>query len=293
MKGRSQIDDRSSRDTEKGWLRRREIVPRKRLGQNFLIHAGTAARLVRAMPIPPGGHVVEVGAGAGALTRALLDAGHSVLAVEIDPRLVCLLQDRFADEILRSRLHLHAGSILDLDPSGLSGWSAGRTFLAGNLPYAITTPILLWMIGRMERFESAALLMQREVAARITSPPGHRAYGSLSVWLAYHAAARSLASVGPGSFWPVPEVDSTLVGFEFHRQPPVAIESPHDLEKLLAATFGQRRKMLRASLSNALGDVDLAARILDSAGIDGRRRPESLTLAEFARLAGVAGKFLP
>jgi len=149
------------------------------------------------------------------------------------------------------------------------------------------------MIEARECFEASAVLMQREVAARITAKPGNRTYGSLSVWLAFHALARNLATVGPGSFWPVPEVDSALVGFAFHRAPPVAIASPVHLEKVLSATFGQRRKMLRASLGNALGDPELAARLLDVAGIDGRRRPESLTLAEFAMLAGAAGRFLP
>jgi 16S rRNA (adenine1518-N6/adenine1519-N6)-dimethyltransferase len=279
--------------TEKGWLRRQGIVPRKRLGQNFLIHAGTASRLVRAMAITSGGSVLEIGAGAGALTRALLDSGHTVLAVEVDPRLVALLQARFESEIGSGRLRLHAGSILDLERPIFPDSAGSRPFLAGNLPYAITTPILLWMIERKDLFERAAVLMQREVAARIVSPPGSRTYGSLTVWLAFHAKARNLATVGPGSFWPVPEVDSTLVGFDFHREPPVAIGSPEHLERILSATFGQRRKMLRASLGNALDDPERTIRLLDQAGIDGRRRPESLTLAEFAVLADAIGGFLP
>ncbi len=290
---RQGTDERAGHESEKGWLRHHGIKPRKRLGQNFLIHAGTASRLVRAMQIDPGSHVLEIGAGAGALTRALLESGHTVAAVEIDPRLLVLLQDRFAGEVRSGRLLLHAGSILDLDPSSIPRPQGRRMFLAGNLPYAITTPILLWMIEARECFEASAVLMQREVAARITAKPGNRTYGSLSVWLAFHALARVLATVGPGGFWPVPEVDSALVGFVFHRAPPVAIASPVHLEKVLSATFGQRRKMLRASLGNALGDPELAARLLDVAGIDGRRRPESLTLAEFAMLAGAAGRFLP
>ena len=287
------LDDRAGHVSETGWLRRHSITPRKRLGQNFLIHAGTASRLVRAMRIEPGRPVLEIGAGSGALTRALLESGHTVVAVEIDPRLVALLEERFAGEIRSGRLSLHAGSVLDLDPSNIVRRPGGRIFLAGNLPYAITTPILLWMLASMDCFEASAVLMQREVASRITASPGSRTCGSLTVWLAFHARTRNLATVGPGSFWPIPEVDSTLVGFSFHRAPPVEIAVPAHLEKVLSATFGQRRKMLRASLGNALGDPDLASRLLADAGIDGRRRPESLSLAEFALLAAAAGASLP
>lgn len=293
MKAPTDREGSSGSASETVWLRRSSIVPRKRLGQNFLIHASTASRLVRAMMLDPSTPVLEIGAGGGALTRALLDAGHRVWAVEIDPRLVELLRERFAEAIRVDRLRLHVGDILDLDPAGLPSAPRDGLFLAGNLPYAITTPILLWMIEQGGSLTGAAVLVQREVAGRITAAPGGRAYGSLSVWLAYHAKARRLATVRPGSFWPVPKVDSSLVGFRFHRSPPVAIDSPDHLEKILSAGFGQRRKMLRASLANALGDSRLAIDLLELTGIDGRRRPESLTLAEFAILANTIGGRLP
>jgi 16S rRNA (adenine1518-N6/adenine1519-N6)-dimethyltransferase len=293
MNAPSATNETDATATEKGWLRRSAIVPRKRLGQNFLIHSGTASRLVRAIPLERGVPVLEIGAGAGALTRALLDAGHSVHAVEIDPRLLELLRARFAGEIASGILRLHQGSVLDLDPSEIAAAEGRSLFLVGNLPYAITSPILLWMTEWKALFEGAAVLIQREVASRITARPGGRVYGSLTVWLALHACTRNLTTVGPGSFWPVPEVDSTLVSFAFHRVPPVEIDSPQSLEKVLSATFGQRRKMLRASLASALGDPDRTAALLARAGIDGRRRPESLSLAEFAALASVFGGVLP
>ncbi|MFB3907140.1 MAG: 16S rRNA (adenine(1518)-N(6)/adenine(1519)-N(6))-dimethyltransferase RsmA [Candidatus Eisenbacteria bacterium] len=302
--------------SERAWLRAHGVTPRKRLGQNFLVHPAAAGRLVRAMKIAEGSDVLEIGAGAGSLTRALLDPPATgsgrparVWSVEVDARLAALLRERFAPEITAGRLHLLEGSILDLDPcalpgraaasdghdgeasdgdgAGASGWTprSSPLFLAGNLPYAITTPILLWTLEHRASFSRAAFLVQREVAARLLASPGGRTYGSLTVWVSYHAAVEKLASVGPSSFWPVPEVDSTLIGLRFHPQPPVDAGDPRDLEKALAAAFGQRRKMLRAALRSALGDGALAARVLSEAGIDPTRRAETLDLAAFAALA--------
>ncbi len=277
-------------NAERTWLRRHEIVPRKRLGQNFLIHPQVASRLVRAMQPPEGAPILEVGAGAGALTRALLERGHRIWAAEIDARLLALLRERFAEPIREGRVRILPESVLEIDPASLS---AEPLFLAGNLPYAITTPILLWALDHRRSFTGGAVLLQREVADRITAAPGSRTYGSLTVWLAYHAGVRRLTTVGPGSFWPVPEVDSTLVGLAFHKVPPVHLRAPEQLEKVLSATFGQRRKMLRASLGSALGSPEIAVRLLEHAEIDPTRRPESLTLAEFAALANTLGPALP
>lgn len=279
---------------ERSWLSRHGIVPRKRLGQNFLIHPQSAARLVRAIPaiLEGGSPVLEIGAGAGALTRALLDAGARVWAVEIDPRLLALLEERFAEAMAEGRLALVPGSILTHDPREIPGLPAEPFTLVGNLPYAITTPILLWMLEHRRAFANAAVLVQKEVADRITASPGGRAYGSLTVWIAYHAEVRRLLTVSPNSFWPVPAVDSTLLGIAFRRSPPVAIRDPMLLERVLAAAFGQRRKMLRAALADALGGREIALRLLEHAGIDPTRRAETLTLEEFAALANTVGEAL-
>lgn len=277
---------------ERRWLRRHGIAPRKRLGQNFLVRPDVAGRLAERMPIGERTEVVEIGAGGGALTRALLERGATVHAVEIDLRLVSLLEDRFRVPISEGRLRLHAGSILDLDPASLARKPGGRLYAAGNLPYAITTPILLWLLGARSRLDGAAVLVQREVADRLTSAPGDPAYGSLTVWISYHAGVGKLAGVRRGSFWPVPSVDSTLIALSFHRRPPVPLRRPEHLELTLRATFGKRRKMLRASLAHALGDPARAMEVLAGAGIDPERRPETLDLAEFAALANVAGPLL-
>lgn len=277
---------------ERSWLVRHEIVPKKRFGQNFLVHPQSASRLVRAMSLDEEESVLEVGAGSGALTRALLDRVRKVWAIELDRRLVALLRERFAGPIEEDRLHLTSNSLLEVDPVKLPGLPDRQLFLAGNLPYAITTPILLWLLEHREIFRAAAVLVQKEVAERITASPGCKAYGSLTVWIAYHASVRRLTTVGPKSFWPVPEVDSSLLGIDFHKTPPVHLQDPAHLERVLEVTFGQRRKMLRSSLGSALGGRELAIRLLEHAEIEPTRRPETLTLEEFAGIANTLGDAL-
>ena len=216
---------------ERGWLLHHAIRPRKSLGQNFLVQPQVATGLVRAMRLDPGAEVMEIGAGSGALTRALLDAGARVWAYEIDARLCALLRERFAGPLAEGRLRLSESSILGADPALLDGASGSRVYLAGNLPYAITTPILLWAIGHRDRFSGGAVLVQREVAERLAAGPGGRTYGSITVWIGYHARVRKVATVEPGAFWPVPNVDSSLITLDFHRSPPVELPDPSALEE--------------------------------------------------------------
>jgi 16S rRNA (adenine1518-N6/adenine1519-N6)-dimethyltransferase len=277
---------------ERGWLIHHAIRPRKSLGQNFLVQPQVATGLVRAMHLAPGAEVMEVGAGAGALTRALLDAGARVWAFEIDARLCALLRERFAGPLAERRLYLSESSILEAHPALLDGASGSPVHLAGNLPYAITTPILLWAIGHRDLFSGGAVLVQREVAERLAAGPGNRTYGSITVWIGYHARVRKVLTVEPGAFWPVPNVDSSLITLDFHRAPPVELPDPSALERVLAVAFGQRRKMLRASFGGALGDPARAVAMLVEAGIDPTRRAETLNLAEFVSLARVAGEAL-
>jgi len=277
---------------ERGWLLHHAIRPRKSLGQNFLVHPQVATGLVRSMHLVPGAEVLEVGAGAGAMTRALLDVGARVWAFEIDARLCALVRERFTGAIEDGRLRLHERNILGADPAALEGASGAPVHLAGNLPYAITTPILLWAIGHRARFSGGAVLVQREVAERLAARPGSRVYGSITVWIGLHARVRKIATVEPGAFWPVPKVDSSLISLEFHQQSPVDLPDPSALERVLSVAFGQRRKMLRSCFSAALGDPARAAALLAEAGIDPTRRAETLDLAEFAALARVAGDAL-
>lgn len=278
---------------ERGWLLHHAIRARKSLGQNFLVQPQVATGLVRSMHLTPGAEVLEVGAGAGAMTRAFLDAGVRVWAFEIDERLCALLRERFAPAIEEGRLRLLERTILGADPAALEGASGAPIHLAGNLPYAITTPILLWAIGHRARFSGGAVLVQREVAERLAAAPGSRVYGSITVWIGLHAKVRKIANVEPGAFWPVPKVDSSLISLEFYRESPVELPDPSALERVLSVAFGQRRKMLRSCFGGALGDTARAAALLAEAGIDPTRRAETLDLAEFAALARAAGDALP
>lgn len=271
-------------ETEKGRLVRFGVRPRKQLGQNFLIHPSGAERLVRAMPVRAGDCVVEIGSGGGSLTRALLDVGCRVWGVEIDRGLQALLGERFVDEAAEGRFVLIGGDVLKTGIADFPGAPVTPLHVAGNLPYYATTDILLWTLRERRHVRTASFLVQREFAERIAAAPGGKAYSSLTVWIAYHAAARRVLSVAPGSFWPVPEVQSALVSLAFHTQPPHPLEDPARLEETLAWTFQHRRKMLRASLAAALGGPDRAAAALDRAGVAPERRPETLTLEEFVRL---------
>jgi len=269
-------------EAERSWLRRHAVHPRKRLGQSFLVQPQVADRLVRAISLHRGSSVLEIGAGAGAMTRALLDVGVRVWAVEVDSHLVHLLEERFHNEIRDGRLRLFARDILTVDPETIPGIEDGPLHLVGNLPYAITTPILLWAVEHRRRFREAAFLIQREVAERLAAAPGNRTYGSITVWIAFHGAVSKLATVEAGAFWPVPQVDSSLIAIRFHDSPPVDAD-PKALERVLAAAFGQRRKMVRSSLLTILGPE--TSHVLGEAGIDPTRRAETLSLADFAAIA--------
>jgi 16S rRNA (adenine1518-N6/adenine1519-N6)-dimethyltransferase len=203
-----------------------------------------------------------------------------------------LLRERFAEAIREERLYVIPCSILDLDPGQLPGEPDRPLGLVGNLPYMITTPVVLWALERRRWFRAAAFLMQQEVADRMTAEPGGKTYGSISVWCAYYAEARQLTAVSPKSFWPVPAVNSRLVRFVFRETPPVHLREPRLLERVLSTTFGHRRKMLRSSIGEALGDRALAIRLIEHAEIDPTRRPETLSLAEFAALANTLGDAL-
>lgn len=274
-------------ESERFWLRRYAIHPHKRLGQSFLVQPRVADRIVRAISLPRESCVVEIGAGAGAMTRALLDEGMRVWAVEVDLRLVALLQERFRSAIDNCRLHILPTNILAVDPDAIPGTDSGPIHLVGNLPYAITTPILLWSLQHRRRFRAAAFLIQREVAERLAAAPGSRTYGSITVWMAFHGAVSKLTTVEPGAFWPVPQVDSSLIAVRFHGEPPVDAD-PGMIQRVLGAAFGQRRKMIRSSLASVLGAR--TAELLDAAGIDPTRRAEALSLAEFAAIARMVSR---
>lgn len=260
---------------------------RRALGQHFLADPGMAARIVEAVGATPDDLVCEIGAGRGALTGLLAGGAGRVVALEIDPRLHALLAAR-AERWPTVELRLADArtfpyeTLRDLRPT-----PAGRVLVAGNLPYSVSKPILLRLWEARPALEAATLMLQREVADRLVAPPGGKAYGGLSVlWQAW-ADLALLFAVPPGAFRPPPAVDSAVVQAVFRPAPRVPIDDPAAFVRVVKAGFAQRRKTLANALRGGfpwLGAAGVEARLAE-ARIDGRRRAETLSIEEFARLA--------
>ncbi len=256
-------------------IARHGLNARKSLGQHFLLDEGLCGRIARQAGDLAGRHVVEVGPGPGGLTRALLasDAA-SVTAVEIDARAVGAMHDLRAAH--PERLRVVAADALRTD---LSALVAVPRQIVANLPYNAGTPMLIGWLRQAAAWERLTLMFQLEVGERIVAAPGTDAYGRLSVLAQLTCAADIMMRVPPGAFTPPPAVMSAVVGFVPHKvQPAPALLTA--VERVTAAAFGQRRKMLRGSL-RGLGGTELLAR----AGIEPERRAETLSVAEFVSLA--------
>ncbi len=256
-------------------IARHGLDARKSLGQHFLLDPVLLARIAGLAGDLVGRHVVEVGPGPGGLTRALLETGAAtVTAVEIDRRAVgAILELRQA---VGERLHLIEADATGQDLAGLV--PAPRQVVA-NLPYNIGTALLVGWLRQAACWERLTLMFQVEVGERIAAVPGSDAYGRLAVLVQWTCSASLLLRIPPGAFSPPPTVHSAVVGLVPHaEQPAPALFA--SMERLTAAAFGQRRKMLRGALKPLGGET-----LLSRAGIDPRRRAETLSIMEFDRLA--------
>ena len=265
-------------------IARHGIVARKSLGQNFLRDLNLTGRIARAAGPLEHATIVEIGAGPGALTRALLAAGAPrIVAVERDERCLAALGE--IAEAYPGRLDLVAGDALRLDPVELS--DAPRKIVA-NLPYNIATPLLIGWLDRIGEYESLTLMFQREVAERLTAVPRSKSYGRLSVLVQWLAEPQILFDIPPRAFVPPPKVTSSVVHIVPRPEPLVPANQPA-LERVTAAAFGQRRKMLRTSLRTLGIPVEP---LLARAGVPPTARAEELTVAEFCAIARVVGNSL-
>ncbi|MDE2228872.1 MAG: 16S rRNA (adenine(1518)-N(6)/adenine(1519)-N(6))-dimethyltransferase RsmA [Alphaproteobacteria bacterium] len=257
-------------------IRRHGLAARKALGQNFLLDLNLTRRIARGAAPLANFNVVEVGPGPGGLTRALLlEGARRVVAIERDQRCLPALAELAA--AFPGRLEIVPGDALAIDPTTLV--PAPRKIVA-NLPYNIATPLLLAWLPRIRAFADFTLMFQKEVAARLAAKPDSRDYGRLSVLIQWLAYVERLFDVAPTAFVPPPKVTSTVVRLTPRPEP----QAPCDqdaLERVTAAAFGQRRKMLRQSLKS-LGDPLV---LLHYASIDPTARAEDLTVAEFCALA--------
>ena len=256
-------------------IARHGIVARKSLGQNFLLDLNLTGRIARAAGPLAHATIIEIGPGPGTLTRALLAAGaRRIVAIERDERCLAALGEIAAAH--PGRLELVAGDALRLDPVALS--NAPRKIVA-NLPYNIATPLLTGWLDRIGDYESLTLMFQREVAERLTAAPRSKSYGRLSVLVQWLTEPQILFDIPPRAFVPPPKVISSLVRI-------VPRPKPLALERVTAAAFGQRRKMLRTSLKTLGIPVEP---LLERAGIVPTARAEELTVAEFCAIARLVG----
>ena len=257
-------------------IARHQISARRGMGQNFLMDTRLATRIARAAG-PLTANVIEIGAGPGGLTRALLEQGaNRVIAVERDPRCIAALSE--LTETAVGRLEVVPADALALDLADLV--SAPRVIVA-NLPYNIATPLLIRWLRQANAYEKLTLMFQKEVAERIVAEPRTKARGRLSILAQWRTRPKRLFDVPPRAFVPAPKVTSTLVQFS-PRPTPLAQAPATALEQVTAAAFGQRRKMLRASL-RALGTDP--GPLLAAASIPGTWRAEELDVAGFCGLA--------
>jgi 16S rRNA (adenine1518-N6/adenine1519-N6)-dimethyltransferase len=248
---------------------------RKRFGQHFLHDPGIIRRIVDAVAPAPGERIVEVGPGRGALTWSLLARAGTLDVIEIDRDLArSLVADPRAPP-----LRMHVENVLDTDFIALRG--AGPPLrVVGNLPYNISTPLMFRLLQQRAAISDMYFMLQKEVVDRMAAPPGGREYGRLTVMLAAYAQVDALFDVGPGAFTPRPKVWSAIVRLRPALQPRFAIGSDVALRTLVTAAFSHRRKTLRNGLKSFLTGADM-----EGCDIDPQQRPETLTPAQFGRLA--------
>jgi len=257
---------------------RHGIRPRKALGQHFLADANLARAIVREAVIEPKDRVLEIGAGFGSLTLALIQAGAEVLAVELDPALLPALREVVGPT---GRARIEHVDAMTADWEALLG--DDRWSMVSNLPYNVAVPVVIRLLEEAPRVDPLLVMVQREVGERLVASPGDEAFGAVSLRIDYRAEARLVRRIPPTVFWPEPNIESVLVRLE-RRAPPV--EVPEDeLFRLVDEGFAQRRKTMANALVRLGVERAAAEAALEAAGLDPKVRAEELGLEDFARLA--------
>ena len=266
------------------------IQPTKKLGQNFVIDGNTVRRIVASAGVTSGETVVEVGPGLGSLTLGLLEAGASVVAVEIDKRLAAQLPVTVA-EVLEAHPSSASGSgqltVITEDALKVTALPDAPTVFVANLPYNVSVPVLLHFLEHFPSIDRGLVMVQAEVGERIAAGPGSKVYGAPSVKAAWYGTWRTAGKVSRQVFWPVPNVDSILVGFTRHEQPGSEAERLATFA-IIDAAFQQRRKMLRQALAEMLGGSAAASARIEAAGLAPTSRGEELSVLDFLAIARTA-----
>lgn len=268
-------------------LRKYGIRPKKRLGQHFLCEMPTIKKIVDSIEIDGDDIVLEIGPGPGFMTRWIAGLAKVVYAVEKDASLIDIAKSELAD---CTNIVWIDDDILSIDLGAVA--PAAKVRIAGNLPYNISSQIVFWMIGHRGRIRNATIMLQKEVAIRICAKPGGKDYGILSVMSQAFARCERLFDISRSNFVPPPDVTSSIIRMDFENAPH-RVRSYDDLSRIVKAAFGKRRKTLRNALLGSR-DLRLDENGLDDAllrcKIDGRRRPEALSVDEFISLSQALAK---
>lgn len=257
-----------------------DIVPTKKLGQNFVHDANTVRRIVQIAGVEPEDTVVEVGPGLGSLTLGVLETGAKVIAIEIDRRLAAKLPHTVAERLPDARLDVITSDALQVDTV-----EGEPRKIVANLPYNVSVPVLLHLLARVPSLESGVVMVQAEVGERIAADPGSRIYGVPSAKAAWYGEWRLAGTVPRNVFWPVPNVDSVLVSFQRRTDALGTPQERDEVFRVIDLAFAQRRKMLRSALSARFGGSEAASRALERVGVDPTTRGEQLDIGAFVRIA--------
>jgi 16S rRNA (adenine1518-N6/adenine1519-N6)-dimethyltransferase len=265
------------------------VKPKKSLSQNFLINDRAAKRIVDSLNIQEDDTVLEIGAGKGALTKYLLEKAKKVIAVEIDKELCQHLNRRFLE---KKNLFLVNQDILKINLENLAK-KMGQLKVIGNLPYQITSPLLSLLLEDRRFIPLSVLMVQREVAKRICAQPGSKDWSPLSVAVQLYSEVRTLFNLKPTSFFPPPKVESSVIRITFLEKPKIFIPDENFFFLVVRSAFAQRRKIILNSLST---NFNLPKKemefIMDKVKIDPKRRPETLSIEDFANLSKALGSLL-
>lgn len=263
-------------------LQRFGIHMSKRLGQNFLIDANIVQGIVDAANVQENDRVLEIGPGIGTLTQALAETGAEVTCVELDKRLPEVLAHTLD---AYDNVRVIQGDILKVNIPEIMGDKPFK--VVANLPYYITTPIIMALLEKHLPITDIVVMVQKEVAERMAAQPGGKTYGALSVAVQYYTVPEIALYVPPRSFMPPPEVDSVVVNCKVRQIPAVELIDEKMFFRVVKAAFGQRRKTLNNALKSMGVDKNIIVDVLDKAGIEATRRGETLTMEEFGAIANI------
>lgn len=267
----------------------------KNLGQNFLIDGNIVHKIVDAANLTEEDVVLEIGAGIGTLTYALSEKAGRVIVVEIDKNLAPILSETLAD---RENITIHYGNALKTDFDALVSSLTGGTYgpgakpykIVANLPYYITTPLIMHALESHFNVSEIVIMVQKEVAERLTASPGNKDYGAITVSVNYYSKPETVIKVPKQVFIPQPEVESAVVRLQVRKEPPAFIYNEKTFFQVVRAAFGQRRKTLANTLTAVMGDKNVVTQLLKDLGIDPIRRGETLSIEDYANISNALDK---